>query len=61
MTSTSKRPGAYTRSCPAARLREAYGDRELAVAVSRSLMRKALAVIKADWEQGAPQLTHLGG
>lgn len=37
-----------------ARLREAYGDRdrELAVAITRALMRKALTVIEASWEEG---------
>ncbi|MGH3631607.1 MAG: GntR family transcriptional regulator [Sciscionella sp.] len=39
------------------RLREAYGDRdrELAVAVARSLMWKALAVIEANWEPDAAE------
>lgn len=46
------------------RLREAYGDRdrELAVAIARSLMRKALKVIEAHWEGGAAtDLRHTAG
>jgi DNA-binding GntR family transcriptional regulator len=38
------------------RLREAYvdRDREVAIAISRSLMRKALTVIEANWSEGVP-------
>ncbi|HEV7625442.1 MAG TPA: GntR family transcriptional regulator [Streptomyces sp.] len=45
-------------------LREAYRDRDrdLAVAVTRALMRKALTVIEANWEEGVPEeLSRRGG
>ncbi|MET7641273.1 GntR family transcriptional regulator [Streptomyces sp. NPDC005438] len=42
-----------TSSVDYARLREAYGerDRDLASAVTRAMMRKALTVIEANWER----------